>query len=36
MPSADELREERLQVLRMVQEGQLTPEEAAKLIAALH
>jgi len=36
MPSADELREERLQVLRMVQEGQLTPEEAAKLLAALH
>jgi len=36
MPSADELREERLQVLRMVQEGQLTPEEASKLLAALH
>lgn len=36
MPSVDELREERLQVLRMVQEGQLTPEEASKLLAALH
>ncbi|HOU15374.1 MAG TPA: hypothetical protein PKZ84_19885 [Anaerolineae bacterium] len=34
--TADELREERLQVLRMVQEGQLTPEDAAKLLAALH
>ncbi|HQE93018.1 MAG TPA: hypothetical protein PLH19_07515 [Anaerolineae bacterium] len=34
--TADELREERLHVLRMVQEGQLTPEDAAKLLAALH
>jgi hypothetical protein len=34
--TADELREERLQVLRMVQEGTLTPEDAAKLLAALH
>jgi len=25
-----------LQVLRMVQEGTLTPEDAAKLLAALH
>ncbi len=33
--TADALREERLQVLRMVQEGTLTPEEAAKLLAAL-
>ncbi len=35
-PTADELREERLHVLRMVQEGTLTPEDAAKLLAALH
>lgn len=33
--SDEALREERLQVLRMVEQGTITPEEAAKLLAAL-
>jgi len=31
----DDKREERLQVLRMVEQGKLTPEEAANLLTAL-
>lgn len=31
----DDLREERLQVLRMIQEGKISAEEGAKLLAAL-
>ena len=34
-PPLDAMREERLQVLRMVEEGKLSPDEAAKLLAAL-
>jgi len=34
-PAADDMREERLQVLRLVEEGKITPEDAANLLAAL-
>ncbi|HNT75340.1 MAG TPA: hypothetical protein PKH77_10010 [Anaerolineae bacterium] len=34
-PREDDKREERLQVLRMVEQGKLSPEEAANLLAAL-
>ncbi len=34
-PTVDDKREERLQVLRMVEEGKLSPDEAANLLTAL-